>query len=209
MASNYTVQQGDSLTSIGFDFRLNWETIWNHPNNAALKNLRKDPHVLYPGDVVYIPDMDPRLEDKSADAHHKFARKSALDRFRVRLTKDFQPRANIPYTLVVDGQSIDGTTDGDGLVDQPISPGAREGKLVLDGGKEEYEFALGNIDPIDTVSGLQGRLQNLGYFAGEVTGEMDDDTTDAVRAFQAACGLSETGEPDDSTLAKLKSEYGC
>jgi len=209
MASSYTVQQGDSLTSIAFGLGLNWEAIWNHPNNAALKSSRQDPHVLCPGDVLYIPDMDPRLEDKSADASHKFVRKASLDRLRVRLMKDFQPRSNVSYTLVVDGKTIDGTTDGDGMVDQPISPGAQEGKLLLDGGKEEYEFALGNIDPIDTISGLQGRLQNLGYFAGEVTGEMDDDTKDAVHSFQAACGLPETGEADDATMAKLKSEYGC
>ena len=209
MALNYKVRQGDSLTSIAFDFGFHWETLWNHPNNAALKNSRKDPHVIYPGDTLYIPDKDPRIEERPTDAKHQFVRKATPDRLLLRLLKDFEPRANVPYTLVVDGESKEGTTDGDGMVDELISPGAKEGKLVLDGGKEEYKLALGHIDPIDTVSGLQGRLQNLGYFAGQVTGEMDDKTQDAVRAFQAASDLPETGEADDATQSKLKSEYGC
>ena len=39
--------------------------------------------------------------------------------------------------------------------------------------------------------------------------ELDDPTTEAIRAFQAANKLLETGELEDATLAKLKSNYGC
>src|ERR1035437_1708860 len=209
MAQDYTVEQGDSLTSIAFAFGFRWETLWNHPKNAQLKGLRKDPHVIYAGDVLHIPDKEPRIEIRAADAKHQFVRNATPDRLRVRLLKRFEPRANIPYTLVIDGKTIDGATDGDGMVNEWISPGAKEGKILLDGGKEEYPLALGSIDPIDAVSGLQSRLANLGYFAGEVSGEMDDETKQALTAFQAACRLPQTGNPDAATLNKLKSEYGC
>jgi len=38
---------------------------------------------------------------------------------------------------------------------------------------------------------------------------MDDATHDALRAFQKANGLPETGEPDAATQSKIQSRYGC
>lgn len=209
MPQQYTVKQGDSLTSIAFELGLNWETIWNHSQNGQLKNDRQDPHVIYPGDVLYIPDKTPRIEPRATDAKHSFTRVGVPDKLQIRLLKDFEPRANVPYTLTIDGKSINGTTDGDGWVREFISPGAKQGKLTLEGGQDEYALALGNIDPLDTVSGMQGRLFNLGFLAEQVTGEMDDATRSALQAFQAAKGLPQTGEADDATREKLKSEYGC
>ena len=55
MASEYTVK-GDYLTKIakehGFsDYRI----IWDHAQNKQLKELRKNPNVIYPGDKLFIP----------------------------------------------------------------------------------------------------------------------------------------------------------
>ena len=59
MAGNYTVKQGDHLSSIANAFKFStYQTIWDHPHNAALKAQRVNPNVLYPGDVLYIPDKD-------------------------------------------------------------------------------------------------------------------------------------------------------
>src|ERR1022692_1174838 len=145
MSQQYSVQQGDSLSSIAFGFGMNWQTLWNHPDNAALKSRRKDPNVIYPGDVVCIPEKSPRIESCSTDAKHKFVRKATPDKLKIRLLKDFEPRANTAYTLVVDGVTKGGSTDGAGQIEEWISPGAKEGKLILDGGKEEYPLNLGHI----------------------------------------------------------------
>jgi N-acetylmuramoyl-L-alanine amidase len=200
MAEEYVVEQGDSLTSIAFERGFSWETLWNHPRNAELKGLRKDQNIIYPGDVLHIPDKAVRFEQRPADARHKFVLKKTPDRLRIRLLK--------PYSLIIDGKILNRTTDDDGWVTEWISPGAKEGRLVIEGGEEEYEIALGYIDPIDTVSGLQGRLSNLGFLGGKVTGEMDDNTVRALNTFQAANDLPKTGIPDEATLNKLKSKYG-
>lgn len=206
-AGDYLVQQGDSLSSIAFRFGMNWQALWNHPGNAGLKSTRKNPNVLYPGDIVCIPKKAPRTETCSTDARYRFVRKATPDKLKIRLLDDFEPRAHLPYTLVVDGNTTSGSTDGAGRIEEWISPGAKEVRLILDSG-EEYPFDLGHIDPIDTVTGLQGRLHNL-RFLDEITGEMDEATKSALRAFQKANGLRQTGEPDRDTQSKLIAWYGC
>ena len=64
--------------------------------------------------------------------------------------------------------------DGDGVIEQPIPPGVTQAKLTLGEGDEEEVFTLqiGHVDPIDTDSGIQARLNNLGYPCGSVDGKL-------------------------------------
>jgi peptidoglycan hydrolase-like protein with peptidoglycan-binding domain len=55
------------------------------------------------------------------------------------------------------------------------------------------------------TSGVQQRLNNLGFNAGSEDGEMNDATRKALAAFQKAAKLPETGEADAATLGKLAS----
>lgn len=60
MPTPYTVVRGDTLTKIANrrGFR-NWRAIYDHPINAAFKRLRPNPNLIYPGDVIQIPDSSP------------------------------------------------------------------------------------------------------------------------------------------------------
>lgn len=53
------------------------------------------------------------------------------------------------------------------------------------------------------VRDVQTALNARGYNAGPVDGQWGSSTRDAIRRFQAASGLPQTGEPDRSTLAAL------
>ena len=57
MAVTHVVAQGEYLSLIAarFGFR-DPRVIWNHPDNAALRERRKNPNVLFPGDVLTIPE---------------------------------------------------------------------------------------------------------------------------------------------------------
>ena len=57
MATTHIVEQGEFLDAIALKhgFR-DWRAIWNHPDNAALKQRRRNPNVLLPGDQLTIPD---------------------------------------------------------------------------------------------------------------------------------------------------------
>lgn len=57
MSKTYTVVDGDTMEKIAADNGFaDWHTIWNDPGNAALRAKRPDPHWIFPGDQVFIPD---------------------------------------------------------------------------------------------------------------------------------------------------------
>ena len=45
-----------------------WQTLWNLPENAALKTLRKNQNVLMAGDTLHIPDLTVKQETRPTDA---------------------------------------------------------------------------------------------------------------------------------------------
>jgi peptidoglycan hydrolase-like protein with peptidoglycan-binding domain len=121
------------------------------------------------------------------------------------------PLANMPYVLEIDGQSFTGDTDGQGTVQHKIPPNARKGLLTVgqDENRREYFLNLGHIDPVESVTGLQARLRNLGFYDGEVDGDFNAETLASVLIFQEQYMLQATGENDEATQAKLKQVYGC
>lgn len=209
----YLVRQSDTIISIAYNNGFFWETIWDHPNNAELKELREDPNVLYPGDVVFIPEKEEKQESCASDETHTFCRKGASEELRIVLKDDEgEPLANTSYTLTVDGNNFTGTTNGEGLLVESILPNASRGRvIVLDEGGNEidgYELALGHLDPVTEISGVQMRLTNLGYDCSSEEGEPGPRTQQAIERFQQAQELETTGEIDDATREKLKEVHG-
>lgn len=198
---------GDSIPSIAHDAGHFWETIWNYPDNADLKAKRKNPNILAPGDEVAVPPI--RLKDFSCgtDARHSFKRKGVPAKLKMQLFLLGEPRRNEPYTLILDDDIIKGTTDGDGNLEHFIKPNSKGGVLKLNGGKEEYPVRVGHLNPIDTISGIKQRLNNLGYNCGDESDEKSDQFRQAVTQYQSAKGLKETGEVDGATKGKLESQH--
>jgi peptidoglycan hydrolase-like protein with peptidoglycan-binding domain len=134
------------------------------------------------------------------------------DKLRLRFGDDEYPRADIPYTLTIDGEELTGTTDAKGELWHYLSPNARHAELVLrpkDAPEEIYALELRGLDPVTEVSGVQGRLRNLHYYSGPVDGRLDAETVRAMRELQVARGIAETAEPDDATRQALLDAHGC
>lgn len=209
MAISYQVKDGDCLSSIAFEHGFFPDTIWNHANNAALKEKRKDPNVLMQGDVVFVPDKRLKEVNEPTNQVHKFRLKNCPAKLSLRLLFNGEPRRSEAYTLDIDGKITNGTTDSDGNIKISIPPNARRGKLVIgaDERKMEYNLKLGTLDPIDKISGVQSRLNNLGFNCGRIDGVMNPETKEALQAFQVTVGLPPTGELDAATKAKLYENY--
>ena len=57
MSSAYTVQRGDSLSAIAKRHGLgSWKEIYYDPENADFRKRRPNPNLIFPGDVVMIPN---------------------------------------------------------------------------------------------------------------------------------------------------------
>lgn len=202
----HTVAEGDCLSSIAEQYGFFWETLWNHPRNADIVRLRKDPNTLLVGDAVFIPEKRMKSYDRPTGARHTWRVKGVPAKFRVQLWWGGDPRANEPYVLTIEGDVHRGVTDGQGKIEVVIRPEARRGTLVVgEGAREaEYEIDLGTMPPAEEIAGALERLRNLGFYAGEVRNTLDDDARGALTTFQRIQGLEGTGELDEATKSKLR-----
>ncbi len=192
----------DTIPSLALYFGFFWKTLWNHPENAELKAARKNPNVLLSGDKVFIPDLQQKYESRPTDAQHRFRRKGDPAKISIKLMRRGKPRANVPYVLDIGEITCQGTTDGEGMIHEAVPGDVGSGILTLNNGKEKYKVRLGALDPVDSVSGVQQRLINLGYPLKE-TGDLDVATVRALSRFQSKYHLTVTGKIDDPTTAKL------
>jgi Putative peptidoglycan binding domain len=209
----HTVQQGECTASIAFENGFFADTLWNAPENKDLRDLRKDLHVLLPGDVVQIPDLRPKVETCATDQVYRFRRKGVPDVLKLQFLENGDPRVGIPWELKIDGVSFKGKTDDKGFVSQSLLPDAKEAVLTLSPGDdkpdEQYTIQLRHLDPVAQISGQQARLKNLGFFDHPVDGQSSPDFEQAVRSFQAANKIEPTGKVDDDTAKALQSAHGC
>lgn len=202
MATNYIVKPGDCISSIAFEHGFFADTIWNHPANAELKLKRKDPNTLCGGDTVFVPDKREKTVNKPTNEVHRFQVHNTPALCSLQLFDEDEFRANQDYELEIDGLKFQGRTDAEGVLRITIPPNARSGKLIIGPDLAEFSLNFGQLEPPAEISGIQARLNNMGYQC-EISGELDDATRRALRGFQRACGLEETGEIDAATGQKI------
>lgn len=202
---DYIVKDEDCMSSIAEAHGYFWHTIWDDPDNAELKEVRKDPNILMPGDRVTIKPIRKKSVSKATNGSYRFRRKGVPAKLQIRLMKHGEPRAHESYRVDIDGKLTRGVTDGQGYVDIYIPCGARKGKLWVGPPEEEtmYRLQLGETLPAARVKGVKQRLANLGYECGFIDDAVTRVYRDAVRAFQKDQELPETGEADQATRDKL------
>lgn len=207
----HVVVQGESIESIAHEARMLPDTLWNHPQNRTLREKRKDPHVLMPGDRIWIPAIQPKAQQAATGSKARFEVKKPTSQLKLTFLEGDEPRANVKYELVVDRVVKDGTTDGEGRIEVPVPLDAKEAVLTLGEGEEArtYTLRLRGLDPVAEVSGVQARLAALGYDVGGVDGKLGPWTDSAISAFQADEGLEANGKLDGGTRDRLRARYGC
>lgn len=223
MSTVHKVEPGECLSSIAMAYGFtDWRKIWMDPQNAGLRQQRKNPSVLLPGDQVFIPDRGQRELRLATSRVHKFKLKAQPCMLRIYLKdEDGKPFGRKRYRLTIDGhQHPDGRTGEDGLMEQRIAADAREGSLTVwmdesgdEGPRLRWDLALGHLDPIEgvskpeAISGARARLSNLGYGA-EAEGPWSERDRMALAAFQRKMKLEPTGELDEETTSALMKEHG-
>ncbi len=204
----YTVKQGDHIASIAADAGyVSWKTIWDDGKNASIK-AKRNPNVLYPGDVIEIPERQKREESAPTGEYSTFQTVGDPVQLKI-VVLDWAGNPVVDTELDIDldgGEKI--KTAGDGSVTKKtVDPqGQREGRLKVQG--HELGLKLGHLDPVEEFSGQVWRLNNLGYRAGEPADANDMDFKSAVEEFQCDNGLTVDGICGPQTQGKLKDVHG-
>ena len=91
------VAQGDTLSSLASRFGyLSYEPVWNHAENAPLRERRDDPHALLPEDAVRIPAVKPLTFEESTGSEHTYRIVRGQCWLRLRLVDGRgEPRAGV------------------------------------------------------------------------------------------------------------------
>ena len=209
------VQQGEDLESIAYAEGFLWKTLWDDPANKTLRDVRKHYDTLLPLDRLHIPELRIRYESESSETLHSYKRKSTVSNIRFRILWGGKPRDGEAYELVVGDQTYKGTTGTEAHLEYPIPASIQKVTLRLGTPPrvQEYEIWVGALDPIDSLTGVQMRLNNLGYGCGEPSENMDDPAMEeavrkALKSFQFSQGLPSTGKADKKTLEALEQVHG-
>jgi len=209
--NRHTIKRGETIIQLANQngFRA-WEPIWMHENNASLRSERENPHVLAPGDVLFIPAMVPLDHSCETNLKHTF-RVPSLTQYlqQTLLDPNHVPMPGLRYELTAGGRTFPGRTGSDGSLKEEIPLSVKTAELkvwMLDGDEDsavQWKLDIGHLEPVDTTYGLKARLNNLGYDCGEVNDQFDDKTKGALLIFQADKGLPTTGELDQATQDML------
>lgn len=206
-AGPYTVKQGDHISSIAIDAGfVSWKTIWDDGKNASIK-AKRNPNVLYPGDVIEIPAKQKKEESAPTGEYHTFETVGDPVELRI-VVLDWAGRPVVDADLQVELDSNEKLkTGGDGSAKKKVDPaGIKEGNLTVKTVKMAVK--LGFLDPVEEFTGQRGRLDNLGYRASPSESTADLNFLSAVEEFQCDNGLTVDGICGPNTQSKLKEIHG-
>jgi peptidoglycan hydrolase-like protein with peptidoglycan-binding domain len=99
------------------------------------------------------------------------------------------------------------------MIDHEVDPLAEEGELTVWWDLPhplhcKWLLKIGYLAPVEHVSGVQGRLNNLAFEAGPVDSTDGPKTRSAVRRFQSKYAIAVDGIPGPVTRQKLKEVHG-
>ena len=215
MPRNHTVAQGECLSLIArkYGFR-DYHTIYDDPANADFKKKRPNPDLIFPGDIIVIPDKVQKTETRGTGAVHTFSVPLTSRILRVALQDACWHRlANEPYQFSAGGQTGNGNTDDSGILQETLPDGATQATLIARG--HTWVLDIAHLNPLDAdtgdqgVSGAQGRLLNMSYDTGSIDGDLGPQTAASLKQFQQDNGLDVNGKLDDATRSKLIEVHGC
>lgn len=228
MPNIHIVEEREHVSAVAERFGFhNWRTVWDHPNNDALRELRAYHHIVHPGDELFVPDFQEKIEDGATTQTHVFVVENRPLFLRLRLQDwDARPLVDVPCGVGLDTLEVDAVTDGEGMIDQPVGKQVKDGEVRAHRPEKstlKYDLHIGGLRDERTFLGQQARLNNMGYFAGfSKTDEeqfwwaaeeflCDTDKKPVTRGpfIDPELGVVDaTGAPDAAFVAKLVKAHG-
>ncbi|AEI65632.1 peptidoglycan-binding domain-containing protein [Corallococcus macrosporus] len=204
-ASEHVVQPGEGVDKIALQWGLLPETIWDAPQNGALRARLRRRNQLIPNDTLYIPPREALTFQASTGCHYVLRFNGGLSRLRLRLAVGFEPQDGIPYLLEVpDAPTQQGTTK-DGYIDTVVPTRTTRVTLVLDQGALRIDLPVDTLLPLTDDRGVQQRLRNLGFPCESSDGTFDDAAKAVLHRFRSGLSLPHSDVIDDDVRGALYS----
>jgi hypothetical protein len=201
----HVVEQGECLLSLAARFGFaDWRTIYGAAENEALRKARPNGDLLHPGDEVFVPELPKNSDACESDQVHTFTVKRPKVKLRVTLLDDQDaPIADKRFVIEAEGFRREGRTTAEGLIDERVPARLSSCELFVfldddDVADMEYTLQIGHLDPVETPSGVEARLHNLGYRG---------DLAACMRAFRADRGLAEHEGIDQALVDALRGRH--
>jgi N-acetylmuramoyl-L-alanine amidase len=159
-------------------FGFDADTVWQDPKNADLRAIRPSPNILFPSDVLYIPDPParPQMTTLTPGTTNNFVAPDAptMTLSQKFLGSDPKNYASKAYTVQELPQLTGLQTDENGVATFAGPVTLTTATVTFTATGEVWVLSLGGMDPIGTLSGIFQRLQNLGYLDADAQFDASD-----------------------------------
>lgn len=199
----YVIKQGDYLAKLAYEFGFDADAVWNDDQNKDLRELRQDPNILCPCDVLYIPEPSPApAHSLTTGTTNTFVSDAPTVTVTIRFVD--APLASQAYTVQELPQLGGLTTGGDGTATFPIPVTLETFTIAFGDSGATFTFDVGHLDPIQTPSGILQRLQNLGYVGPDASCDPQDlellrAGLSSLKAAQAGGGAAGSSTDSDGS----------
>jgi hypothetical protein len=206
----YVIRDGDYLAQLASKFGFDADTVWNDPSNADLQKLRPNPNILFAGDVLQIPDppsQAPAGTSLTPGSSNSFVSDAPTVSLSVTLAaQDASAYASRAYTIQELDQLTGLQTDGSGVLtfQAPVTLGVAT--VVFTDTGESWALSIGQLDPINTLSGIFQRLQNLGFVAPPL--QFDPTNLDLLRTGLRSLKASQSPDSAPASTSSPASAPG-
>lgn len=211
MPISHKVRQGETIATIGLQYGFrNWETVWNnednkdnHPWPNALKpgTIVKLPDLTLGEETASVGSTTTFTLKKPKQLFRVMPQDALGNHFGGKpytLKVDGVP---MPF---------DGTIPNHGVIEHELPFSSKRALLLVcpyDNApdlEEAWQLDIGELNPVEEVDGVQQRLHNLGIDCGPIDKLHGPKTTAALKYFQSIHELEPTGELDDDTMEALR-----
>ena len=186
----HQVVAGECADSIAAAYGMPTAKVWEHPENAALREKRSKRDELLSGDQVFVPPPETKSEPVRTETATVFVMKRPMRVLRLKLVKSvpqkpvsaamlppntfentvqplptLEPWADAPVVVNAGSYSWEGKADGEGKVTFEVPLQFQEAVLTIAPDTEEEskrQLQFGMMDPIEEMTGVTQRLANLG-----------------------------------------------
>lgn len=205
----HVVHQGEHVRKLAYRYGVSAEAVWKHEKNQELARVRKNMDLLCPGDVLHLPSEPLPALSLDVGTANKFKAKVPTIQVKLRLDSPTRSLAGEPFEVhgvSSGGAPLSGAVGEGGEVEFEVPVLVREVEVRLPEAGIFMPVMIGDLDPIHELSGVTQRLRNLGFLPP--SGDVDEGRlSGALRAFQRAQNMDETGALDDATRRAIEAEH--